>query len=202
MQPQRTERSYRFSATAIGHFEYAEAVDIVKKALSVLGQDYLDMVTKAIDNNWIDVYPTKNKDTGGCNVDIYGLNSHILLNYEGTFSDVSTLAHELGHAMHAHFSQSNQPYEYCGTNIFLAEIASTTNEVILKKYMLQNAKSDDEKIYILQEYIGLIMGALFSQVMFSEFEDYAHKLVEHEEPITKELLLKNKYRPNNIHRMT
>lgn len=189
------------------HFEYNEAVDIVKSALKILGDDYLDMITKAIDTNWIDVYPTKNKDTGGCNVDIYGLNSHILLNYEGTFSDVSTLAHELGHAMHAYFSQKNQPYEYCGTNIFLAEIASTTNEAILKKYMLKNAKDDDEKIYILQEYIGLIMGALFGQVMFSEFEDYAHKLVEREEPITKELLLnkyyelQTKYNGDDIERM-
>jgi len=174
-------------------YTYEEGKAIVINALSILGQDYIDKVKEAFDNNWVDVYPTNNKDTGGCCLSVYGVDPHVLLNWEGMFSDVSALAHEMGHAMHQYYTESNQPYEYCGNPIFLCEIASTTNEVLLLKYLYKKAVDKQEKLFILQEYITLITAAMFSQVMYSEFEDFAHKLVENKEPITKDILL-NKYK--------
>ena len=173
-------------------FEYDDACKIVVDALRILGDDYVQMLEFAINNNWLDVYATKSKDTGGCNISLYGVHSFVLLNHEGTFNDVSTIAHELGHALHYYFTEKTQPFEYSSLTIFLAEIASTTNEVLLKKYMYKTAKDKDEKIFILQEFISLITSTLFGQTMFSEYEDFAHKLVENNQPITKDILL-NKY---------
>jgi oligoendopeptidase F len=102
---------------------------------------------------------------------------------------MSALSHELGHALHHHFIEVNQPYEYSNIGIFMAEIASTTNEVLLKKYMYNNSNDNEEKIYILQELITLILGSVFTQTMFSEFEDYAHKTIEAKMPLTKDMLL-------------
>ncbi len=170
-------------------YTYEEAKDIVVNALSVLGDDYREMLLTALDNNWIDVFPTKNKDTGGCCVSVYDVHPRILMNYDNTASDVSTLAHELGHALHHCYTVLSQPYEYTDVSIFLAEMASTTNEVLLKKYMYNHASDKEEKLYILQEFISLITGSLYVQTLFSEYEDFAHKMVERGEPLTKEMLL-------------
>ncbi len=173
-------------------YTFDEGCKLIEKALKPLGKDYIAMYQESLSNNWFDVYPTINKDTGGCCIYVYGLHPYILLNFEGTFNDVSTISHELGHALNHYYTCDKQPYEYTDISIFMAEMASTTNEVLLIKYMYNNAKTKEEKIYFLQEYIGLITSTLFTQTMFSEFEDYAHKLVENEESITKDILF-NKY---------
>ncbi len=185
-------------------YPYDEACQNVLAALSILGDDYVDMLNKALQSRWIDVYPTKNKSTGGCCIDLYGCNPYVLLNYNETFFDMSTIAHELGHALHHYYTESTQPYEYSDITIFLAEIASTTNEVLLKKYMYEHTDDDEEKLYILQELISLITSTVFTQVMFSEFEDYAHKVVESKQSLTKEMLhdkyieLSDKYSGNIV----
>ena len=173
-------------------YSFDEAKDIVLKALSPLGQDYVSTLKYGFDNNWVDVYPTLNKDTGGSCIKVYGVDPHILLNFENTFDNVSTIAHEFGHALNDYYTEKKQPYEYNHISVFMGEMASTTNEVLLNKYMYNNAKTKEEKIYFLQEYINLITDALFGQTMYSEFEDFAHKLVENEKPITREILF-NKY---------
>ena len=170
-------------------YPYDEACDNVKKALAILGEDYVALLDKAINSRWIDVYPTKNKSTGGCCMNIYDCPPYILLNHEDTFDDMSTIAHELGHALHHRYIEANQPYEYSEVSIFLAEIASTTNELLLKKYLYNNTDDNEEKLYILQELLSLIIGTVFNQTMFSEFEDYAHKVVESKMPLTKDMLL-------------
>jgi len=170
-------------------YPYDEACRNVKNALAILGEDYVQLLDKAMTSRWIDVYPTKNKSTGGCCMNLYNCPPYILLNHEDTFDDMSALSHELGHALHHRYIEANQPYEYSEVSIFVAEIASTTNELLLKKYLYNHSSDKQEKLYILQELISLITGSVFSQTMFSEFEDYAHKVVESKMPLTKDMLL-------------
>ncbi|MBQ4558450.1 MAG: oligoendopeptidase F family protein [Clostridia bacterium] len=169
-------------------YSFDEGCEHIRKAIAPLGEDYVSMFEHSLQNNWYDVYPTLNKDTGGCCVSVYGEHPYILLNHEGTYNDVSAIAHELGHALHYYYTERKQPYEYNDITIFMAEMASTTNEVLLLKHMYETAKTREEKIFFLQEYIDLFVGALYIQTRNSEFEDFAHKLVEKSEPITRETL--------------
>lgn len=169
-------------------YTYEEAQSIVLDALKPLGLKYNMLLNKAYKERWIDVYPTKDKISGGYQTDGYGFTPIILLNFVGVIDDVFTLAHELGHAMHTYFAQENQPYETYSYSIFLAEIASTFNEVLLTKHFLKNAETDDEKLYYLDKYIKLIISTVFSQMQYSEFEQYAHNLVAKNLPISKEAL--------------
>lgn len=171
-------------------YTYEEAQSIVLEALKPLGEYYNNLLKQAYDERWIDVYPTKDKISGGYQTDGYGFTPIILLNFVGVIDDVFTLAHELGHAMHTHFAQKHQPYETYSYSIFLAEIASTFNEVLLIKHLLKNAKSDDEKLYYLDKYVKLIISTVFSQMQYSEFEQYAHNLIANNLPISKEVLNK------------
>ena len=169
-------------------YTYEESQAIVLEALKPLGEYYNKLLNQAYDERWIDVYPTKDKISGGYQTDGYGYTPIILLNFVGVIDDVYTLAHELGHAMHTHFAQKHQPYETYNYSIFLAEIASTFNEVLLTKYFLKNAKTDDEKLYYLDKYVKLVISTVFSQMQYSEFEQYAHNLVAKNLPISKEKL--------------
>lgn len=171
---------------------YEKMCDTILKALNVLGENYIGVVKNAIKNRWIDVYPTLNKDTGGYCLGVYGVHPYILLNTVDNLESMFTLVHEMGHAMHSHFSDTSLPYNLSQYPIFLAEIASTTNEVLLLKYLYGNAKTKDEKVYLLDKYLQMFRTTIFRQTMFSEFEDYAHKLVENSQPISKEKLV-NKY---------
>lgn len=169
-------------------FTFDEAKEIVLEALKPLGEDYVNNVKLAFSERWIDVYPTKDKRGGGYQSDMYGISPVILLNFVGTVNDVFTLAHELGHAMHSCKSHKAQPYETADYTIFLAEIASTFNEVLLNKYFLDNAKTEQEKLYFLDKYFQLFNGTVFRQMQYSEFEEFAHSLVANNEPISKEIL--------------
>jgi len=154
----------------------------------VLGEDYVKHLNDAISNRWIDVYPCEKKESGGYCCNVYEPHPYILLNTVDDSRSIYTLAHELGHAMHGKLSAECQPYESYDHTIFLAEIASTVNEVLLFKYLYANAKSRNDKIAHLEKYISNIIATIFVQTLYSEFEYYAHSLVEKGEPISKELL--------------
>lgn len=186
---------YYDSYVSISDFEknysFEESVETVKQALKPMSENYVQLVDKALKENWIDVFPTKGKETGAYSIGLYGVHPYVLLNDVGNLNSVFTLIHELGHAFHSYYSDSSQPYELSNYPIFLAEIASTTNEVFLIKYLYKNAKSTNEKIYYLDKYLSMFKSTIFRQTMFSEFEDYAHNLIENDEAISKEKL--NKY---------
>ena len=169
-------------------YDFEEQFKYVKDALSVLGEDYVSVLEKAKNENWVDVYSNENKAGGGYNIAVYDTHPYILLNDNASYNSMSTLAHELGHAMHSYYSNSNQPSPTADYSIFVAEVASTVNEILLNKYMLKNATSVDEKIFYLDQHIKNIKSTVFRQTMFSEFEDFAHKLIEQEKPVSMDIL--------------
>lgn len=169
-------------------FSYDEAIELIKSAVAPLGDDYVNLIQKAKDERWIDVYPNENKYDGAFSTDAYVANPVVLTNFNGTIQDVFDLAHELGHALHSHFSTTNQPFELSHYVIYVAEVASQTNEMLLFRYLLKNAKSTQEKIYFYESFFKLVYGAIFRQVMFAEFEQFSHETYEKQIPLTKELL--------------
>lgn len=171
-------------------YTFDQECDIVLEALQVLGPDYLNRMNIMMHNRQIDVYSSDVKASGGYNIGQYGCPEYILLNDNGDYNSLSTLAHELGHAMHSTYSNMHQPISTAGYSIFVAEVASTVNEVLLNKHLYKNAKTIEEKIFYLDKYIQNFKSTLYRQTMFSEFEDYAHKLIENGEPISKEILNK------------
>ncbi|MBQ0017439.1 MAG: oligoendopeptidase F, partial [Clostridiales bacterium] len=174
-------------------FDLDEQKEIVKKALINLGDDYQKLLDKAYSENWMDVYPNNDKASGGYCLSVYGLHPYVLLNNNDNYDSMSTMAHELGHAMHGYYSNKEQPISTADHAIYIAEIASTTNEVLLAKYMIKNAKTDEEKLFYLGHLIESFKGTVFRQTMFSEFEDYAFKEIEKGSILTQEKL-NNKYK--------
>ena len=166
-------------------YSYDDAKKLVENALGVLGSEYVTTVDKALNDGWIDVYPSKGKRSGGySNGSAYDVHPYILLNYNGKYDDVSTLAHELGHTMQSYFSNKNQPYVNADYPIFLAEVASTANEAILMDYMLKQVKDPKEKLAILGNYLEGCKGTLFRQAQFAEFELKIHEMAEKGESLT------------------
>lgn len=180
-------------------YSFDEAKQIVINALSVLGNDYIETFKKAFDEKWIDIYPNKNKRGGAYSGGSYDTKPYILLNYQGTLNDVSTLAHEGGHSMHSYYTRTNQPIQYGDYPIFVAEVASTVNEILLAKYMLKNSTSKEEKLVILNQLLELFKGTIYRQVMFSEFEKYAYDLVENDDVITSDKLCNKYYQLNKLY---
>lgn len=172
---------------------YEEGIKIVNDALKVLGSDYLNEFNRLLNNNVVDVYPKKAKRSGAFEWATYGVEPYVSLNYENDIDSVSTLAHEMGHAMHSYYSNKNQDYINADYPIFLAEIASTVNEVLLSNYLIKNSKNKDEIIYYLVEFLDKFKGTVYRQTMFAEFEDIIHKKYENKEVITKELLCSTYY---------
>lgn len=150
-------------------YTFEEARDIVIDALSVMGEDYINTMRRAFDERWIDVYNNKGKRGGAYSSGSYLTNPFLLLNFEGRYNDISTLAHELGHSMHSHYSNKNNDFIYSGYPIFIAEIASTVNEIILAKYMLKNGDKETKKI-VINNLLGLFKATIYRQTMFAEFE--------------------------------
>lgn len=174
-------------------YSFDEAKEIVIDALSVLGDKYVKNLKKAFDEKWIDIYHSKGKRSGAYSSGNFDVNPYVLLNFEGTLNDVSTLAHELGHSMHTYLSCKNNPYQYSSYEIFVAEVASTVNELLLANYMLKNSKNKDEKLAIINHILDLYKATLYRQTMFAEFERETHKLREKGEVLTSELLSNTYY---------
>ena len=155
-------------------YSFLDAKNIVIDALSILGEDYINNLKKAFDEKWIDVYNNRGKRSGAYSSGFYDTNPYILLNYESKYHDISTLAHELGHSMHTYYSCHNNSYINSSYQIFVAEVASTVNELILAKYLINNSKSKEEKLFILNELMELFKSTIYRQTMFAEFELKMH----------------------------
>jgi oligoendopeptidase F len=168
-------------------YTYDQAAGIIMEALKPLGKDYMAVIKKALENRWIDVYPTPGKRSGAYSNGMYKeLHPYILLNYTGLYNDVSTLAHELGHTMHSYFSNNTQPYPLSHYRIFVAEVASTFNEILLFNYMMKEVKDDDVRLSLLMEWLDSFKGTLFRQTQFAEFELRVHEAVEQGKALTGE----------------
>jgi len=177
-------------------YSFKEAQELVISALSILGDDYKKVLETAFSNRWIDKYPNKGKRSGAYSSGVYDTNPYVLLNYTETYNDVSTLAHELGHSMHSYYTVKKNPYITADYPIFLAEIASTTNELLLSHYMYRNAKTKDEKLTILNEKLDLFKATIFRQTMFAEFEKITHEYVDNNNILTSEYLCDIYYKLN------
>lgn len=173
-----------------GKISYEDSYQEVISAMSVLGEEYVEGLKLARDNRWIDVFPCEKKTTGGFCCNMFEPHPYILLNTVDDSRSIYTLAHELGHAMHGYLSAKCQPYQTHDHTIFLAEIASTCNEVLLFKYLYNNSKSKKEKLSHLERYVSNIFATIYNQTLYSEFEFYAHDLIENSQPISKDLLNK------------
>lgn len=159
-------------------FEYEETKEIIINALSPLGEDYISIMEDGFNSGWIDVYENKGKRSGAYSSGCYGVHPYILMNYTKDISNLFTLTHEMGHAMHSYYSNKNQPYLYSQYKIFVAEVASTLNENLLVDHMLKNAESRNEKLYLLNYFLESFRGTVYRQTMFAEFEKNIHQKVE------------------------
>ncbi len=169
---------------------YEEAFALVCKGLSPLGEDYVALLEKGKNEGWIDVYETEGKRSGAYSLCTYGNHPYVMLNYQQTTSDVFTIAHEMGHAIHSYFSNKSQPQSKADYKIFVAEVASTVNEVLLLKYLKATTKDENLKKYLLQYFMDMIRTTLFRQTQFAEFEQEAHARAEAGEPLNRENLSK------------
>ena len=169
-------------------YPFDKAKETVIKALSVLGEEYINTLKQGIGDRWIDVYPNKGKRTGGYSSGSYDTNPYILLNYQDKYDDMSTLAHELGHSMHSYYTRKNNPYQYGHYAIFVAEVASTVNELLLAKYVINNSNDKNEKLFILNRMMELFRATIYRQTMFSEFERKIYHKIGNDEPLTADIL--------------
>lgn len=174
------------------NYSFLDAKKIVLDALSVLGKDYNQKLNKAFDNRFIDIYNNKGKRGGAYSSGFYDTYPYILLNFEGKYNDVTTLAHELGHSMHTLYSCEANPYNTSSYHIFVAEVASTVNELILIKYLIKNTSKKEEKLYLLNKLLELFKGTIFRQTMFAEFEKNMSEAYEKGIILTSDYL-KNEY---------
>ena len=159
-------------------YTYDEAKKLVAKALEPMGDEYVSTLKAGMESGWIDVYENENKRSGAYSWGAYGTHPYVLLNYSETLDDMFTLAHEMGHAMHSFYSNSTQPFTYAEYKLFVAEVASTCNEVLLMEYLLKNTIDKKERAYLLNHYLDSFKGTVYRQTMFAEFEMLTHKEVE------------------------
>lgn len=172
---------------------------IILEALKPLGEDYLNNLKKAFSERWIDKYPNKGKKSGAYSWGCYDSYPYLLLNYNNDIDSVTTMAHELGHSMHSYLSNKNQDHIYASYPIFLAEIASTVNEVLLNDYLYKNAKTKNEKIYYLTDFLDKVRTTIYRQTQFAEFEMLAHDKYAKGIPLTEEELSNTYYELNKMY---
>ena len=175
---------------------FEQAKEEVLKALNVLGKEYISKLEEAFSNRWVDVYPKENKRGGAYSMGVYGVHPYVLDNFVNNKRDVSTIAHELGHAMHSYYSNTNQNVIDSNYTIMVAEIASTTNEILLAKYQIENEQDKTKKAEIIYELLEMIRATLFRQAMFAEFEKMVHEKIEFGEMLSSDDLSNMYYKLN------
>ncbi|MGL5962957.1 MAG: oligoendopeptidase F [Fusobacteriaceae bacterium] len=169
-------------------FSYDEAKNMVLESVEPLGKEYTEKLSKAISDGWLDVYETENKRSGAYSINIYDVHPYMLLNYNKTMDAVYTLAHELGHTLHSLYSSENQPYASSSYTIFVAEVASTFNERLLLDNMLSKTSDSKERIALIEQALGNIVGTYYVQTMFADYEYQVHKMIESGKPVTPDIL--------------
>ena len=169
-------------------YEFEDGIKLVETALAPLGSEYGIILDKGFTSGWVDVYENKGKQNGAYSSGTYGVHPFVLLNYHKSYNNVSTMAHEMGHAMHSYYSQSNQPYATAEYTTFCAEVASTTNEVLLIDYMLKTTTDRRERLYLLNQYLETIRTTVYRQALFAEFEKIIYDKAEAGETLTADLL--------------
>ena len=167
------------------NIEFNEGKKIIFEALKPLGKEYLNTLEKAFKEKWIDIYPNDGKRSGAYEWNTYKVDPYVSINYENNMESVNTLIHELGHAMHSYYSDSNNSYLYSSYPIFLAEIASTVNEVLLNEYLIDNAKDNNEKLLYITNFLDKVRTTIFRQTMFAEFEMIMHEKYKNNIPLTE-----------------
>lgn len=180
-------------------YSYDEAEETILKVLSIFGDEYINKVKEALNSRWIDVYPTKNKRTGGYSGGSYDTYPYILLNYQDKYNDMSTLIHEMGHSMHSYYSRTYNDYQNSEYKIFVAEVASTVNELLLSHYLLENSNNKEEKMYILNNLMELYRATIYRQTMFAEFERDISSIIDNEEALTADKLSSIYYELNKFY---
>lgn len=177
-------------------YSFEEAKNLVLEGLAPLGEEYLNLLKDGFENRWIDIYENEGKRTGAYSWGAYGTHPYVLMNYQGSLNHVFTLAHEMGHALHSHYSDANQPYLYAGYKIFVAEVASTCNEALLIHYLLEKTQDKNERAYLINYFLDQFKGTLYRQTMFAEFELKAHQAVQNHQTLTADYLC-NMYKELN-----
>ncbi len=172
-------------------YSYDEAVKIVMASLQIMGDEYLNSLKTAFEKRWVDVYETQAKKSGAYSSGTtYGVHPYVLLNWTDLLNDLFTLTHEMGHNMHSYYTGNTQPFPYANYSIFLAEVASTFNESLLLDYLIENAISKDEKLFLLETYLNSITATFYRQVMFAEYEKIVYDKTESGEALTSDSLCK------------
>lgn len=172
---------------------FEQAKDMVLEGLKPLGGEYQELLQKGFSSGWIDVYENQGKRSGAYSWGVYGTHPYVLLNYQENLNNVFTLAHEMGHALHSWYSDGEQPYIYAGYKIFVAEVASTCNEALLIRYLIENSTDTREKAYLINYFLEQFRTTLYRQAMFAEFEKITHGLQEKGETLTADRLCRIYY---------
>ncbi|MBN1299729.1 MAG: oligoendopeptidase F [Melioribacteraceae bacterium] len=170
-------------------YDYNMSVNMIYDAMKLLGEDYLADLRQAFEQNWIDVYETKNKRSGAYSSGTtFGVHPYVLLNWNDELNDVFTLAHEMGHNMHSYYTGKSQPYPYANYSIFIAEVTSTVNEALLLDFMIRHATTKEAKLSLMEKHINNIVSTFYRQTLFSSFERTIHEKIEHGEALTSDYL--------------
>ncbi len=177
-------------------YSYEDAQKIIKDVLKVFGSEYSSYVDKAFSEHWIDVMPNKGKTGGAFSGGGYDTKPYILTNFQEEFNDVSTLIHEIGHSIHSYYSRNNNPYVYNQYSIVVAEVASTVNELLLARYIIDNSKDIEEKLYVMDRLMSLFKATIYRQTMYEEFERFLYEKVEKEESLTSDIMCDEFYKLN------
>ncbi len=175
---------------------YDEAKEYILKGLEPLGEEYINVLKEGFENRWVDVHENRGKRSGAYSSGSYGTNPYILMNWQDNVNNLFTLAHEFGHSVHSFYTRKNQPYPYGNYSIFVAEVASTTNEALLNDYLLKTIDDESKKIYLLNHYLEGFRGTVFRQTMFAEYEHIIHKMAQDGEALTAESLTQKYYELN------
>ncbi|MBZ5200435.1 oligoendopeptidase F [Planomicrobium chinense] len=175
---------------------YEKATQTMLSGLSALGEEYTGIVEQGINNRWVDVKENKGKRSGAYSSGAYGTNPYILMNWQDNVDNLFTLAHEFGHSVHSYYTRASQPYVYGDYSIFVAEVASTTNEALLNEYMVKTTEDDQERIYLLNHWLDGFRGTVFRQTMFAEFEHLIHQMDQNGEALTADRLTEVYYELN------